>query len=96
MIPSAQACSTALEMAGAVILQRQPVNRVGAALSESGRALKQWSQQCLELAPDEGSAKDCRQFMSKAAGLMEEAGNQLQGVVNPSKGSGKQWLKNGG
>lgn len=78
------------------MLQRQPVQRVGAALSEAGRALKQWSQQCLELAPDEGSAKDCQQFMSKAAGLMEEAGNQLQGVINPSKGSGKRWLKNGG
>lgn len=89
------ACSVALEAAGAGILQKKPIGTIGASIVAAGKDLQQLSTLITALNADKGEAeaKEAGQRCTVAAEKMIEAGNALQGVA--PKPSGKSWLKGG-
>jgi hypothetical protein len=88
-----EACSVALEAAGAGILLRKPLATIGLSIAAAGADLEQLSFLITALDADKVEAKDAGQRVTVAAEKMIEAGNALQGVApKPSK---KSWLKGG-
>ena len=88
-----QDCSTALEEAGAAIMQREQMIVVGMKLVQAGSAMQTLSPLILSLSSERQEAEDSAQRMSAAAKKMTEAGNNLQGIQ--PKATGKSWLKGG-
>lgn len=86
-----QACSVALEAAGAGIMLRKPVGSIGSSITAAGADLQQLSTLIAALDSDKTESKDAGQRLAFAAEKMIEAGNALQGVMQ--KPSGKSWLK---
>jgi hypothetical protein len=88
-----EACSVALEAAGAGILQRKPLGTIGSSIAAAGADLQLLSTLITALDADKAEAKEAGQRLTFAAEKMIEAGNALQGVA--PKPSGKSWLKGG-
>jgi hypothetical protein len=88
-----QACSVALEAAGAGIMRRQPLASIGASIVTAGTSLQPLSILMTALDPDKQESKDAGQRMLVASEKMMEAGNELRGVK--AKPSGKSWMKGG-
>jgi hypothetical protein len=87
------ACSVALEAAGAGILLRKPLATIGVSIAAAGADLQQLSSIFTALDSGKMEAKEAGQRLTFAAEKMIEAGNALQGVA--PKPSGKSWLKGG-
>ncbi len=87
------ACSVALEAAGAGILQKKSIATVGMSIASAGADLQQLSTLITALDVDKQEAKEAGQRCTFAAEKMIEAGNALQGIA--PKPSGKSWLKGG-
>lgn len=92
MIEPVHTCSTALEAAGAAIMQRQSVNIIGQQLDLAGTSLATLADLLPRLG-DENDASQSGQRMLFASQKMTEAGQQLQGIKAPP--TGKSWLKGG-
>lgn len=91
------ACSIALEAAGAGILQKKPIATIGMSIASAGAHLQQLSTLITALvnadADKQEEAKESGQRCTFAAEKMIEAGNALQGIA-PAP-SAKSWLKGG-
>lgn len=84
----------AMEEAGKSILQRKPVNDVGASLIKCGDYMETLSIQLKGYAPKLQEASDAGQRMAVAAERMREAGYQLTGAIpETNKPKGKGWIK---
>ena len=84
--------SSALEAAGALIMQNAPPAAIGTKLVEGGQGLQQLSPILVSLDVANDNAALSSQRMNYAADQMILAGNELQGV-KPEKPKGKSWLK---
>lgn len=84
----------AMEEAGKSVLQRKPVNDVGASLIKCGDYMETLSIQLKGYAPKLQEASDAGQRMAFAAERMREAGYQLTGAIpETNKPKGKGWIK---
>ena len=84
--------SSALEAAGAFIMQNAPPAAIGAKLVEGGEGLRQLSPILANFGTANDNAALSSQRMNYAADQMILAGNELQGV-KLEKAKGKSWLK---
>ncbi|GKY96462.1 hypothetical protein MPSEU_000605700 [Mayamaea pseudoterrestris] len=91
-IDPVQSTSTALEAAGACIMQKDPLATVGANLAVGGKNLTLLSTVIKKIDSANANAELSSQRMVFAADQMILAGNELQGI-QPMKPKGKGWLK---
>lgn len=84
--------ATALEAAGAGIMQRITVPKIGVHLSTAGASLLELAQVVPATLPNDETAQLAGQRMTYAGEQMVLAGNNLQGI-QPKKPKGKSWLK---
>lgn len=92
MVGNMQSTGEILEAAGACIMKKQPVEKMGMNLVDCGNGLQTMSLQIADLAPEQNDCNVSSQRMAYAAEKMIEAGNELQGAPKP-KAKGKGWLK---
>ena len=100
MIPHMKGCSTALEMAGAALLQRQPLSIFGKNLIAAGQEISSLALLLGTLPHHDNAtiiANEAAQRCQYAATQMILAGTNLcpAEVTSKAPTSGKSWLKGG-
>ena len=100
MIPHLNACSTALEMSGAALLQRQPLSMLGKNLIATGQEMASIASSLQTLPNHDNAAsigKEAAQRCQYASSQMILAGTNLcpSEVTSNTPTTGKSWLKGG-